>query len=194
MNPLSAAVHVLEQRRALDAVAVPLRDLVARVTGPEPVSQFLGGEWLGHPVHPILVHLPLGGWAMAGVLDHLGGPEAEDAADLLVVTGIVGYVPAAAAGAHGWSRTDGPATRVGLAHAGLNAVGLALHLGSLAARRAGNRPLGLALSAAGLGAVGVGGYLGGHLAYVNAVGVRGTSERHPARELRPRPTTVRGHV
>ncbi|ACV05151.1 DUF2231 domain-containing protein [Kytococcus sedentarius] len=111
-----------------------------------------------------------------------------------MLTGIAGYFPAAATGAHDWSRTDGPATRVGLAHAGLNAVGLALHLGSLAARRAGNRPLGLALSAAGLGAVGVGGYLGGHLAYVNAVGVRGTSERHPARELRPRPTTVRGHV
>lgn len=192
MTPLTAAVHWLERQRALDAVAVPVRDLVARVTGPQPVSQLLGGEWLGHPVHPTLVHLPLGGWAMAAVLDHLGGPEAEDAADLLVLTGIAGYFPAAATGAHDWSRTDGPATRVGLAHAGLNAVGLALHLGSLAARRAGNRPLGLTLSAAGLGAVGVGGYLGGHLTYVNAVRVGEVEQPSATASQAPATTQPRG--
>ncbi|WP_374928291.1 DUF2231 domain-containing protein [Kytococcus sedentarius] len=187
MNPLTAAVHWLERQRGLDGVAVPVRDLVARVTSPEPVGDLLGGRWLGHPVHPLLVHVPLGGWVMAAVVDHLGGPGSEDAADLLVLTGIVGYVPAAATGAHDWSSTRGGATRVGLAHAGLNAVGLALHIGSLAARRSGARPVGIALSTVGLGAVGVAGYLGGHLAYVNAVGVHGTGERHvsegPAQEV-----------
>lgn len=192
MNPLTAAVHWLERQRALDAVARPVRGVVTLATGPEPVSQLLGGAWLGHPVHPIVVHVPLGGWVMAGVLDHLGGPEQEDAADLLVLTGIVGYLPAALTGAHDWGRTTGPATRVGLVHAALNAVGLGFHVASLVARRTGHRPLGLGLSAVGLGAVGAGGYLGGHLTYVNAVRVGEVEQPSAAASQAPATTQPRG--
>jgi hypothetical protein len=43
--------------------------------------------------------------------------------------------------------------------------------GSFIARRSGNRGLGRALSTIGMGALMVGGYLGGHLTYANGVGV-----------------------
>src|SRR5919202_1132084 len=53
----------------------------------------------------------------------------------------------------------------------LLAAGLALFAASLAARRGGARGRGKLLALAGMGAVGVGGYLGGHLSYAQGVGV-----------------------
>jgi nitrite reductase/ring-hydroxylating ferredoxin subunit len=80
-------------------------------------------------------------------------------------------VPTAAAGLSDWSDTSGPERRVGLVHAVANTVALTCYSASLVARLLGRRKPGVALSLVGAGAVTVGGYLGGHLAYVQAVGV-----------------------
>jgi nitrite reductase/ring-hydroxylating ferredoxin subunit len=60
---------------------------------------------------------------------------------------------------------------VGLVHALSNGTGAALFAASLSARRRGARARGKLLALAGLGTLGVGGYLGGHLAYGEGVGV-----------------------
>lgn len=55
-------------------------------------------------------------------------------------------------------------------HAIANLTALGLYAGSLALRLAGNDRRGRLLAFAGLGAAGLGGYLGGHLAYRQAAG------------------------
>ncbi len=117
---------------------------------------------------------------MAALLDLVGGKDSEPAADLLVTTGILAAVPTAVTGLNDWSDTMGAASRVGMAHASANVAGLSLFVASRLARAGGHRKRGKALAYAGVAALGVGGYLGGHLSYVNAVNVN-----HTAFENRP---------
>lgn len=35
------------------------------------VRNLLHGKWLGHPVHPLLVHAPIGAWTVALLLDEI---------------------------------------------------------------------------------------------------------------------------
>jgi nitrite reductase/ring-hydroxylating ferredoxin subunit len=71
--------------------------------------------------------------------------------------------------------TGGGERRVGLVHALVNDVALMLYVGSWRARRKGRRAKGTALGLAGLSVLSVGGWLGGHLAYANGVGVDTTA-------------------
>ncbi|MCD0166424.1 hypothetical protein IHN58_12265, partial [Deinococcus sp. 12RED42] len=88
LNRSRPPAHVLEDavsdHDALEGVADTLQTLLrgAEATLPPGVMDALHGEWLGHPLHPILVHLPLGGWMIAAALDHLPArsPGANDAA------------------------------------------------------------------------------------------------------------------
>ena len=61
--------------------------------------------------------------------------------------------------------------RIGIVHAAANGTGALLFAGSLLARAAGSRGRGKLLALAGMGAVGAGGWLGGHLSYAEGVGV-----------------------
>jgi len=80
-----------------------------------------------------------------------------------------------ATGAADWLDTSGAEQRVGVAHALANDAAVTLFAGSWLARRSGRSVLGRVLSFVGLGAVGVAGYLGGHLAYGRGVGVSTTA-------------------
>lgn len=86
LPPLSASPSdqiedLLSEHSLLEDVPRDLQDTLNSGLDllPEGVVDALRGEWLGHPLHPALVHLPLGGWMIAGVLDHLpvGQTEAE---------------------------------------------------------------------------------------------------------------------
>jgi len=162
----------------LDAVATPLGKVISRLVQPTTVRNLLSGTWLGHAVHPVLTDLPIGAWSMATLLDLAGGEDAQPAADLLVGVGVLTAVPTAATGLHDWSDTMGAESRVGVVHAGANVAALGLYAGSLVARRASHRRRGTWLGLAGLAALTVGGYLGGHLAYANAVNVNHTAFEH----------------
>ena len=124
--------------------------------------------WLGHPLHPFLVQIPVGSFASAAVLDALPGHERS--ADVLVATGIASAGPAAAAGLADFAEMHEQQQRVGVVHAAANTVAIALYTGSLVARVRGDRTTGRVLGYAGLSMLGLSGYLGGHLAYRQAVG------------------------
>ncbi len=172
----------IERWSALDRAADPLATAVARAARPGPVRDLLSGAVLGHPLHPLLTDVPIGAWTMAGLLDLVGGRAAAPAADVLVATGVAAAVPTAATGLHDWSDTRGAPRRVGLVHAAANSAALGLYTASLLARLRGRRTAGKALGLAGLGALTAGGYLGGHLSYVEGVGVNRTAwRRGPAR-------------
>lgn len=156
----------------------PPAELAQRLTGAVPaggVKDLLSGTTVGHPVHPLLVTIPIGAFASALALDLTSGDR--DASRRLIGIGLLSALPAAATGLSDWGDTQGAERRVGVAHALSNSAGLGLLAASWFARRAGDSGRGLAL--AGFAVVGVGGWLGGHLSYALGVGVDTTAFSKP---------------
>jgi nitrite reductase/ring-hydroxylating ferredoxin subunit/uncharacterized membrane protein len=145
--------------------------VVASATRPRPVKNALSGTWLGHRFHPLLVPLPIGFWSGALLFDLVATRPARWAADVLVGAGVAAAVPTAAAGLSDWADAEPEARRVGLVHASMNSLAVVCYSASLVARLLGRRKAGVGLGLAGATAISVGGYLGGHLSYVQAVGV-----------------------
>ncbi|WBB73478.1 Rieske 2Fe-2S domain-containing protein [Micromonospora sp. WMMD1128] len=167
----------LEQASGLDRVGDRLQRAVQGTLRSHRVRDALHGVWLGHPLHPAMVQVPVGAWISAAVVDLL--PGQRRAATALVGLGTVSALPAAVAGWNDWAALSRDQRRVGLVHAGANIVGLTLYAGSLAARLNGRHGLGRALAYLGLSAASGGAYLGGHLAYKQGAQVsQSISELH----------------
>ena len=153
----------LEQASALDRVGDKIQSVVRAVVRGQVVRDVLHGTWLGHPLHPALVQVPLGAWVSAAVLDLM--PEQKRAATTLVAVGLAGAGPAAVAGATDWSELDREQRRVGLVHWTANLTAVVLYAASLNARLRGDHGRGRTLGFLGLSTVAGSAYLGGHLAY-----------------------------
>ncbi|MEU9048560.1 MULTISPECIES: Rieske (2Fe-2S) protein [unclassified Kitasatospora] len=164
---LRRALEAPEHWDFLDAPAQPLAD-AAEALPLGPYRDALHGVWLGHPLHPALVQLPLGCWTSAALLDFT--PGGHRSAGTLVAAGLLAAGPAALAGWVDWARLDPPRRRTGLVHALSNTTGVLLYAGSLLARCRGHRVRGRALGLAGLSAVSAGAALGAHLSYRQAAG------------------------
>lgn len=149
-----------------------------------------GLRFLGHPLHPALVHLPLGLcvasllWDVAGILARRGGlgwaglsPETWfDLGRVTLVVGLVTAVPAAITGFIDYVAipADDPAESTAGWHllatgSALTAflAGLLLRLGAAADD---GDALVVGMSALGASLLGLGGWLGGHLVYEHGVG------------------------
>ena len=168
---LEKAMKRLEGATALDEPAEKLVKVVGPATRPRVVKNALSGTWLGHRFHPLMVPLPIGFWTGALLFDLVATRRARWAADTLVGAGIAAAVPTAAAGLSDWADAEPDGRRVGLVHASCNTLALLCYSSSLVARLLGARKAGVGLGLAGAAAISVGGYLGGHLSYVQAVGV-----------------------
>jgi nitrite reductase/ring-hydroxylating ferredoxin subunit/uncharacterized membrane protein len=171
------ASHIAERLAALeplDAPAKPIAKFVRNTIPKGDVKDALSGTWLGHTLHPLLQLLPLGNWTSAVTLDLIGGEDGEAAADKLIATGLLAAVPTFVTGWNDYADTE-PASdsvrRIGLLHAATNGVGASLFASSLVARGRGARGKGKFLALAGMGVLSAGGWLGGHLAYAEGVGV-----------------------
>src|SRR3954468_19680099 len=134
---------------AFDKAIEPARRAVLGLLKPPLLKDFLHGTWLGHPLHPVLVQVPIGTWTSAGLLDAV--PPLRPAATMLIGTGVVAAVPAALAGAADWSEQEIGVRRLGAVHALANTLALGLYVGSLAARAKGRGALGRVLSYTALG-------------------------------------------
>ena len=185
MSKLHDLVRRAERIEGLDRLAKPLVRVVSPAVRPRAVRNLLSGTYVGHPLHPMLTDLPIGAWGMSAVLDTVGGPAAEAAADLLVKVGVAAAVPTAASGLNDWSDTYGRETRAGLVHALAMTTALSLYAASAAARARGSRRGGKALGLAGLGVLLAGGYLGGHLSFVHGVNVNRTAWQYGPQEWTP---------
>jgi len=175
----------LEEAERLDPATDKVGRLVAKVLPPGPVKDALHGRWLGHQLHPLLVAVPIGMWSGAILLDLTGGEGARTAARRLVGAGVLAVAPTAASGLADWSELGAfqRPKRVGLVHASVNTVTALLYGASWLARRRGDHARGRTLALAGAGGLAVGGYLGGHLAYSQGVGVnRNADEQRKPRE------------
>jgi len=162
---LDRGLKWLEDSRGLDTLSASLRT-VAQAGLPARARDLAHGVPLGHAVHPALAQLPLGFFTSATLLGTRS--EHRGAARRLVIAGLVTSAPTAVTGLTDWSVGHEQQQRVGLVHAGLNGLGLALFALSLAASEDG-RGRRLA-SVAGLGALSAAGFLGGHMAFRQALG------------------------
>jgi nitrite reductase/ring-hydroxylating ferredoxin subunit/uncharacterized membrane protein len=168
MSVPTAVLDSLENASRLDPIAGAVSSAVTGVLRSPRLRDALHGVWLGHPLHPVLVQLPVGAWTSAAILDAVpgGGPSA----DLLIAVGIAGAVPAAVTGWTDWSDLHEQQQRVGLVHAVSNVAALGVYAASLVHRRRGNRMRGRLLGWSAYTVAGVGAYLGGHLAYRQSAG------------------------
>jgi nitrite reductase/ring-hydroxylating ferredoxin subunit len=152
-------VSRLEQSHGLDRLVRPGQKL-ARLIPPGKVRDALHGVWLGHPVHPLLVQVPVGAWLSASVIGLRS--EGEPAARTLSVIGLAGATPAALSGLADWSEQHEQQMRVGVVHWAANLLAIGCYASSLvAARPAVSRTWRLA----GLAALSVSGLLGGHMSF-----------------------------
>ncbi|MFC4452395.1 DUF2231 domain-containing protein [Deinococcus sonorensis] len=162
---------------AADTIQPLLRQVEGRL--PDRVLDLLHGVPIGHPLHPALVHLPLGGWMTAGMLDLMGvfgNAEADRAADTVLLLGTVGATATIVTGWTDWSNTRGAARRDGLVHGLTNETAFLLNIGSLLARRKHHRKLGRLLSGTALLLSIAGAFMGGQLVYRHGLGVGHTMD------------------
>jgi nitrite reductase/ring-hydroxylating ferredoxin subunit len=152
----------------LDKAIEPARKAVLAALKPPLLKDFLHGTWLGHPLHPVLVQVPVGSWTSAGLLDAI--PPLRPAATVLIGAGVAAAVPASMAGAADWSEQEVGVQRLGAIHAVANTVALGLYVGSLVARLRGAGTLGRVLSYTGLGIAGGSAAIGGHMSYARSSG------------------------
>jgi nitrite reductase/ring-hydroxylating ferredoxin subunit/uncharacterized membrane protein/hemerythrin superfamily protein len=190
----NAGIGRIEKASSLDKPGYAVETAIARpaqIAGSpaEKAGNALHGTWYGHPLHPMLVTLPIGAWTFAFGLDLLAvlgfrSRGMERSADLALKAGAAGAVAAAAAGLADWQHTNGRDRRVGTAHALVNSTSLALHLASVALRGRGYLDRGRLASAAGWACLLVGGYLGGHMVYRRQIGVDHADRSPEPRDFR----------
>ena len=166
------------------AASVAAGNRVAERPGARPVVTALrGNEWLGHPLHPVVVAVPIGAWVVGAWYDGrsvvTGDARDEYAADGALRIGIAGAVASAVTGIAQYLDTRGAVRRETAVHAALNNVALGLYVGSAVLRGQGRRPLARRLATTGLGIVSVSGFLGGDIAFRHGVGVRPQAEDAP---------------
>jgi nitrite reductase/ring-hydroxylating ferredoxin subunit/uncharacterized membrane protein len=166
---LTALLSGLERSASLDPLGDRLQSAVHATVRRQSLRDLLHGVWLGHPLHPALVQVPVGAFLSAAILDLL--PGQRRAATTLIAVGAAASLPAAAAGLTDWASLSREQRRVGLVHAASNTVALGLYAASLRARLRGRHSAGRAFAYAGLSAAGAGAYLGGHLSYQQGAGV-----------------------
>ncbi|MEE2039238.1 Rieske (2Fe-2S) protein [Nocardiopsis sp. CT-R113] len=165
---LGERIRGIEREGRLDPAVSRLKRIAARIPSGA-VRDMLHGVQIGHPLHPVAVHLPIGTWTSAVLLDMLPGDHRRSA-HALVNTGLLATLPAVVSGLADWSEQGERQQRVGVVHAAANGVGALLFGASSLARAGGREGWGRALAVTGLGAIGLGGLLGGHITYFRASG------------------------
>ncbi|HVA88987.1 MAG TPA: Rieske 2Fe-2S domain-containing protein [Chloroflexota bacterium] len=177
----SSSDRLVEALPWLDSLASALQKAYTPVLGPSGnprVKDALYGTWLGHPLHPALVSMPIGFWTCTAVFDLLGQ---EKGADLTLRLGLLTSVGAAATGAAQWQDTQELDTprKLGALHGSLNLTAAALYGMSWWLRSRGSRKAGIVVALGGFGMVNFSGWLGGALAFDLGIGVNRTAFAEP---------------
>lgn len=156
----------------------------------EAIKKLLQGRWLGHPLHPALVHIPTGLWPAALLFDGLsvaghGGNALVRASFACIAGGLLAVPLAVPTGLAEWVeiKPGRPARRLGIYHLVLNVIATAVFALNLLLRwhdfgdASSVTAVQLTLTVIGVLILGVSGYLGGRLAYDRGIGVARLSKK-----------------
>jgi uncharacterized membrane protein len=146
-----------------------------------------------HPIHPILVSIPIGLWTFALVCDlanafGIRGPW-PTLGVYSIAGGIVGAVLAATPGLIDYLSIDEPEMkRIATTHLFVNVGGLVIFGINLWSRFhvSTQSMIPLLLSVVGIGLVGVGGWLGGEMVYVKGMAVEAVEQEAKKNTGKPR--------
>lgn len=138
-----------------------------------------------HPIHPMLVPIPIGLWLFSFVCDLVfrlgnGGPNWEIVAWYTMVGGIVGALAAAVPGVIDMLSVPQAVKRTALVHMTLNLTIVVLYAINAWLRRDGITDGLIALSLVAILLLLVSGWLGGKMVYEQGAGVDPGAERHAA--------------
>lgn len=166
----------IEARTDLDGVLAPVREHARTILSRIRVKDLLHGTWLGHPLHPVLVDLPIGFWTTSFALDLFGGRAGRRFARESIALGVLSAPLAASAGVADWSETDGRDARVGAVHGALNLLATVAYTASWRRRRRQDdtvpfRVGAIAWSTVGMALATGSAALGGHLMTRRGVGI-----------------------
>jgi uncharacterized membrane protein len=137
-------------------------------------------RFLGHPVHPMLVHFPVAFWTLGTFCDGLtlaGVHGAWPEAALFLIIGLASAVPAAVAGLIDFAALPEKSARTGSIHMLLMGTAWCLYLVAMLLRSSGlalaDKPewAAVILSFMGFLVLVAGGYYGGRLVYQFGAGV-----------------------
>ena len=144
----------------------------------------LKGKWLKHPLHPIVVHVPMAMWTSALIFDllsqwQIGGNAMVRLSFYAIIFGLVASLLAVPTGVLDWSgiKKEKPAWKIGLYHMMLNLTAALLFAINFGLRMQDFRdattvariPLGLSFIGTGL-LIGSA-YLGGRMVYTYGISV-----------------------
>jgi uncharacterized membrane protein len=148
------------------------------------LKHILQGRWLGHPLHPAIVHIPLGLWPATLVFDLIsrfgyGGNAAVRISFACIAGGLLAALVAIPTGLADFAeiKPGKPARRIGVIHMLLNLLVTGLFGINLLLRRgnwhasASVSSSELALSAVGVALLAISGFLGGRMTYEYGIGV-----------------------
>jgi uncharacterized membrane protein len=151
---------------------------------------FLKGKWLKHPLHPIIVHVPMAMWPGALIFDllsqwQIGGNAMVRLSFYAIIFGLVASLLAVPTGLLDWTgiKKEKPAWKIGLYHMSLNLIvallfainlGLRLHTVREATKVEGAP---LLLSAIGTLLLVASAYLGGMMVYEYGISVARMSKK-----------------
>ena len=142
-----------------------------------------------HPIHPMLVPIPIGLWLFSLFCDlvHRFGaqsPNWEVVAWYTMIGGIVGALAAALPGLVDLVSLPPHVKRFGIPHMALNLAIVALYAINAWLRRDGVSDGTIWLSVLSVVLLGVSGWLGGHMVYVHGAAVQAveSAQRHTAYE------------
>lgn len=146
----------------------------------------------GHPIHPMLVPIAIGGFILSFVFDivTLASATSDPWATVAWFTMVGGIVGALCAALFGFvdliALPAGPIRRIGLTHMAINLSVVVLYVINAWMRHANpsNVNLPMVLSLVGIGMLVVSGWLGGVMVYEHGVGVTMPGEA-PASTARP---------
>jgi uncharacterized membrane protein len=159
------------------------------VKGAIHLIEFLQGNWLKHPLHPALVHIPTALWPSALVFDLLSLFREENVfvqlAYYAILLGLIVALLAIPTGLADWTdiRREKPAWKLGLYHLILNLIvsilwGINWWLRMDSFQTAALVPPGLVvLSALATSLLLVSGYLGGRMIYAYGINVARLSKK-----------------
>jgi uncharacterized membrane protein len=157
------------------------------------VTEFLKGKWLNHPLHPIIVHIPMGLWPAALIFDllsqfNIGGNALVRLSFYAILFGLISVLLAVPTGVMDWAeiKKEKPAWKLGLYHMTMNLVVSIVYAMNLGLRLETFRTatavasLPLLLSVIGVLLLIASAYLGGLMIYNHGIAVA----RHSKHKLR----------